>query len=80
MPIEPGYYADGKFGIRIENLIVVREVKSGFWGFENLTMCPYDRNLIERSLLSEEHLKHINAYHQEVLTKLTPLLSEPLAL
>ena len=46
---EPGYYESGKYGIRIENLIVCKEVGSGFYGFENLTICPYDSNLFDMS-------------------------------
>jgi len=49
---EPGYYKNGSFGIRIENLLVVVESSPNFWGFENLTLCPYDRNLIKKDLLS----------------------------
>jgi Xaa-Pro aminopeptidase len=48
---EPGYYEEGFYGIRIENLIIVQE-KDGLYCFENLTMCPYDLNLIETSLLN----------------------------
>jgi len=43
---EPGYYEDEQYGIRIENLIMVQE-KEGCYYFENLTMCPYDLNLID---------------------------------
>ena len=47
---EPGYYEPGKYGIRIENILLVRE-ENGFNWFENLTLCPYDRNLLDESLL-----------------------------
>ncbi|KAI5457921.1 putative Xaa-Pro aminopeptidase P [Mariannaea sp. PMI_226] len=73
---EPGYYEDGKFGIRIENVIVVKEVKTKhsfgdkpFLGFEHVTMVPYCRNLIDVSLLTETEKKWINSYHDEVLEK-----------
>lgn len=42
---EPGYYEPGKFGIRIENVLLVQE-EDGFNWFHNLTLCPYDKNLI----------------------------------
>ena len=48
---EPGYYEKDKFGIRIENMLLVQE-KDGFNWFENLTLCPYDRQLIDKSLLT----------------------------
>ncbi|KAE8150708.1 hypothetical protein BDV25DRAFT_129331 [Aspergillus avenaceus] len=61
---EPGFYEDGKFGIRIENVIMAREVETTHkfgdkpWlGFEHVTMAPLGRNLIEPSLLSDSELK-----------------------
>lgn len=72
---EPGYYKEGQFGIRIEDdLVVVKKAQEGFLGFENLTVAPYDRNLIDLSLLSEADKKFINAYHASVRAKLSPLL------
>lgn len=52
---EPGYYKEGAFGIRIEDdLVVVKKPQhEGFLGFENLTVAPYDNNLIDISLLNE---------------------------
>lgn len=73
---EPGYYEENKFGIRIENLIVCVEKNNGFLGFENLTVCPYDRNLIDLELLSPRDRKFIDAYHQKVRETLLPLLEE----
>ncbi|KAI0341347.1 Creatinase/aminopeptidase [Trametopsis cervina] len=82
---EPGYYADGRFGIRIESVVVVREAKTpnnfgdkGFLGFETLTMCPIHKNLIEVSLLSAAERKWIDNYHAEVLEKVSPLLKNDL--
>ncbi|KAI0682934.1 Creatinase/aminopeptidase [Cytidiella melzeri] len=78
---EPGYYADGRFGIRIENVVVVREVQTpnnfgekGFLGFERLTMCPMHKNLIDGSLLSAKERKWVDEYHREVFEKVAPLL------
>ncbi|TFY71297.1 hypothetical protein EVG20_g1690 [Dentipellis fragilis] len=78
---EPGYYADGRFGIRIENVVVVREVHTphnfggkGFLGFEHVTMCPIHKNLIDAELLSINERDWLNEYHQEVLEKVAPLL------
>ncbi|KAH7140541.1 putative Xaa-Pro aminopeptidase P [Dactylonectria macrodidyma] len=73
---EPGFYEDGKFGIRIENVIIVKEVKTKhafgdkpFLGFEHVTMVPYCRNLIDVNLLTESEKAWLNAYHVEVLEK-----------
>ncbi|KAJ5735681.1 uncharacterized protein N7483_000806 [Penicillium malachiteum] len=73
---EPGYYEDGKFGIRIENIIMAREVNPPHnfgdkqWiGFEHVTMTPIGRNLIEPSLLSDTEIKWVNDYHAEVWDK-----------
>lgn len=48
---EPGYYLNGKFGIRIEDDLIVVEKGDGFLGFECVSLVPYDRNLIDMSLL-----------------------------
>lgn len=73
---EPGYYEDGKFGIRIENVVAAREVQTAHqfgdksWlGFEHLTMTPIGHNLIEPSLLSDAEIKWLNEYHAEVWEK-----------
>ncbi len=79
---EPGYYRPGEFGIRIENLIYVREAEAIDGGdqpmlsFETLTWCPIDRRLIVVSLLTDEELQWLNAYHATVREKLMPLISD----
>lgn len=50
---EPGYYEAGKYGIRIENILVVKQ-DNEFLGFECLTLCPYDINLIDENLLTKK--------------------------
>lgn len=55
-------------------MLVVRET-DGFNHFEVLTLCPYDRNLIKKELLSEEDIQHINEYHRKVRITLTPHLN-----
>ena len=76
---EPGYYKQGEYGIRIENLIVVEErpIPGGdrtIYGFETITLCPYDRALIDLSLLDEAEIAWINAYHARVWSELAPLV------
>ena len=77
---EPGYYKAGEFGIRIENLVLVveREIpgaEAPMLGFETLTYCPIERELIEAGLLTEEERRWLDAYHARVLEVLGPQLS-----
>jgi len=66
---EPGYYEKGKFGIRIENLILV--IKKGkIKQFENLTMAPIEKSLIEKKLLSKNEINWLNNYHTKVYNNL----------
>lgn len=77
---EPGSYLEGKFGVRIENLIYVVEDKqhstprAHFYRFENLTFCPIDTRLIEKKLLTTDEIRYLNNYHALVRTKLLPHL------
>ncbi|PZU20404.1 MAG: X-Pro aminopeptidase [Shinella sp.] len=77
---EPGYYRPGEFGIRIENLIYVREpeeVEGGdmpMLSFETLTWCPIDTRLVLTSLLSGEELLWLNDYHTRTREMLMPLI------
>lgn len=77
---EPGYYKDGAYGIRIENLVTVVEAEGfgqddrKFLGFETLTLCPIDTRLIEPKLLSEGERKWLNDYHARVYKELAPHL------
>ena len=75
--IEPGYYEDGVFGIRLENIAMVREVSTThsfgdkpYLGFEHVTMVPFCRKLIDPSLLSFTEQGWLNAYHADVFRKM----------
>jgi len=76
---EPGLYRANQYGIRIENLVRVRESVTTEFGqfleFETLTLFPIDKNLIDKSMLTTQELEWLNAYHQEVYDKIAPLLS-----
>lgn len=80
LSVEPGYYREGAFGIRIENLAVVRpaETPEGgdrpMLGFETLTLAPIDRRLIDPGLLDAEERAWLDAYHARVLATLAPLV------
>ncbi len=74
---EPGYYKDNKYGIRIENLLLVKSSKyKGFLEFDDLTLFPYERNLIDIEMLSNRQIIWINEYHEKVYNKLGKYLSE----
>ena len=66
---EPGYYEKNKFGIRIENLIYVKKEKNQKY-FENLTLAPIDKDLIDKDILSYKEKKWINKYHKKVFVSL----------
>ncbi|XP_014648289.1 PREDICTED: xaa-Pro aminopeptidase 2 [Ceratotherium simum simum] len=76
--IEPGYYQDGEFGIRIEDIALVVEAETKYPGtyltFEVVSFVPYDRNLIDVSLLSPEQLQYVNRYYQTIREKVGPEL------
>lgn len=74
---EPGCYKTGAYGIRIENLVLVREARldnggARFLEFETLTLAPIDRNLVEPALMTQDELDWLNAYHARVWRKIGP--------
>ncbi|KAF5389726.1 hypothetical protein D9757_006003 [Collybiopsis confluens] len=78
---EPGYYADGKYGIRIESVLIVKETETtwnfgekGFLGFERVTMCPIQTKLVDEKLLSIEEKQWLNEHNKQVWDKVSPLL------
>ena len=83
---EPGYYEDGNFGVRIENLVLVVDVSTKdpkgpkgsqeVLGFETLTLVPYDRKLFNVALLDGQEITEINAYHREIWQRISPKLGD----
>ncbi len=75
---EPGYYLEGEYGIRHENLIAVKEsdttIHGTFYEFETLTFCPFFKDTIVKEILSEEEITWLNAYHKTCEEKLAPFL------
>ena len=76
---EPGYYKAGEYGIRIENLVIVREENIGgeqeMLGFETITFCPIDKRLVKTGIMTGGEIKWLNDYHAEVWEKLNPLVT-----
>lgn len=76
---EPGVYFEGDFGVRLENVIVTVPAGAAdfgeFYGFETLTLCPFDRGLIEAEFLSPRETAWLNEYHRQVRDRLAPHLA-----
>ena len=72
---EPGFYKKGKFGIRIENLVYVKKFKNKLF-FENLTLAPIDRKLINFKLLSSHEQNYLFNYHLNIYSKLSKYLNK----
>ncbi len=79
---EPGYYKEGAYGIRLENLILVEAAtmiddgEKPMHGFETLTLAPFDTRLIDNSLLERWEIDWLNTYHERVRETLSPLLGK----
>lgn len=79
---EPGYYREGEYGIRLENLVLVtpaETVEGGeidMHGFETLTLVPFDRPLVDTQMLGREERAWLDAYHQRVASEIGPLLDD----
>ena len=81
---EPGIYRTNEYGIRIENLIAVRESNNlgthatgeTFFEFETLTLCPDDTSMIDLSRMTQQEIEWINQYHAWVYAEVAPMLSK----
>ena len=71
---EPGYYKKGNYGIRIENLVFVKKIKKKIY-FENLTLAPIEKDLINFNLLTKSEKDYLFKYHLDVYSKLSKYLS-----
>lgn len=77
---EPGLYRAGIHGIRCENLVLTVEAFSSeefgrFFRFETMTLFPFDRNLFDTAIMTQEEINWVNGYHAEVYSRLSPLLT-----
>ncbi len=79
---EPGYYREGHYGIRLENLLAVTEPETipggetPMMSFETLTLVPFDRRLVVTEMLNDEEREWLNAYHSRVRKEVSPLLKD----
>uniref|UniRef100_A0A0D9XSR6 Peptidase M24 domain-containing protein n=1 Tax=Leersia perrieri TaxID=77586 RepID=A0A0D9XSR6_9ORYZ len=80
---EPGYYEDGSFGVRLENVLIVKEAHTkfnfgdkGYLAFEHITWAPYQMKLIETTLLTPDEIEWVNTYHSDCQKILQPYLNE----
>ena len=76
---EPGYYKNNSYGIRIENMVTAKSLNlnnKNFIKIENLTLVPYEIDMINNKMLDIEEKKWINNYHKYLIKKLSPLLKE----
>ena len=71
---EPGYYKKGNYGIRIENLVFFKKIKKKIY-FENLTLAPIEKDLIDFNLLTKSEKNYLFKYHLDVYSKLSKYLS-----
>ena len=72
---EPGYYERGKFGIRIESLVIVKK-KQNVHKFESITLAPIDKSLIEKKLLNKNEIDWLNNYHIKVFNNLKKFMNK----
>jgi len=78
--IEPGFYKENAYGLRVENVALVvkkpsRSTKdAAFYGFETLTLCPIELKLVKKGLLMPDEVQWLNSYHRKVRKALTPRL------
>lgn len=76
MTIEPGYYAEGAFGLRLENQVEVVSAGDGFLAFRSLTMAPIDLSFADIGKLTATEIAWIDTYHDQVRTSIGPRLSQ----
>jgi len=73
---EPGFYKDGEYGIRIENLILTIDLDNGFYGHETITLYPIETKMILLDEMEPKHIEWLNSYHSKVEALLSPHLEE----
>ena len=81
---EPGFYEDNGFGIRIENLALIKEKETThqfggdkYLGFEYITLCPIQTKMMDTTIMSQEEVDWVNQYHKTVWERISPRLQDP---
>ncbi len=74
---EPGFYQEGKFGIRLENIVMVKKINENWLKFETLTLVPFDNRLIIKNMLTKEELNWLNNYHKKIYKEFAGKLDKP---
>ena len=73
---EPGYYEPGRYGVRLENMLLVKKDYENEYGtflsFETCTLVPFDKECLDSSLMTAEDIELLNSYHDRVLRELSP--------
>ena len=77
--IEPGFYQEGAFGIRLENMTLTIEDDNDFLRFETLNFFPFEREAILTNILTNNEISWLNNYHAETYSRLAPFLKQPIA-
>ncbi|KAJ3322812.1 hypothetical protein HDV06_002673 [Boothiomyces sp. JEL0866] len=80
---EPGFYKDGSYGIRIENVLLIKHVETAnkfggvdFYGFEHVTVVPIQTKLVNKALLTPDEIQWLNNYHKKCFELVSPLLAK----
>ena len=77
---EPGIYLESEYGIRLENeLLCVEDVSNSygtFYRFDCLTLVPFERECIDRDMLTDDELSYLNDYHRMVYERISPYLTD----
>lgn len=73
---EPGLYFEGKYGIRLENEILCVQAGDGMLEFQPITWCPWEREAIDKTMLSTEEIRWVDNYHSDIRRILLPMLDE----
>ena len=81
--LEPGYYEDGKFGVRIESLVLVKEAKlkhnfkdAGYLEFDVISLFPIQTKMIDKKLLTQDDVEWLNDFHKRCYDFIAPSLKQ----
>jgi Xaa-Pro aminopeptidase len=73
---EPGYYKEQSFGVRLENMLLVRDAGCGFLDFETISLVPFDGKFIDKKLLTNDEMSWLHDYYCKILAEISQDLPE----